>query len=520
MYSEKDFQRGLRPGSSASSAFHPLIPKSTQSHSNSKNASKNDSSINPARVFHTLSRSSSSPKLKTTEYDPKFTKCDDIQSFQLPPGILDEGRRLVFLGRYAVEEVLSTDGVTGVVLKGRDRFQGCAGGGGVGSNGGDVRDSDTCLKLTCGCRCVAIKVLHAAYVDVGRHEGRMLRSLSASDRNALSGVCRLLDDFFFGPHFCLVLEFVPTAFPSMNFRRERSSIVADASQTQDFSTSSDASPMITKNSSLSSGASASQTKDFSQRLFDEIRIVAFKLVVSLGFFRWTNVIHGDLKPENILISTKMAPRRRCGGVGDESIDARDDGGDRDGSVDGGDDSSEMKRNDSFIMNLSPIDAVKIIDFGNAFSDTFEETSSFYDDFQLQSPLYRAPEIFFGVAGFDAGIDVWSLGAILAEFFLGKPLFAGETPQEILGAIVSLLGPLPRDYFRKGRYYGELSRFTEGKPEKRGDVVERLCNVMGTRDRYINERVFEVPPVGFNLDGFQWKDTQSHARIARWKHSMN
>ena len=129
-----------------------------------------------------------------------------------------------------------------------------------------------------------------------------------------------------------------------------------------------------------------------------------------------------------------------------------------------------------------IEDVKLIDFGNAFYDTFDDAVSFYDDFQLQSPLYRAPEIFFGVAGFDAAIDVWSLGAILAEFFLGAPLFVGETAEEILGAVVGVLGPLPKDYFRKGAYFDKHSRFADGKPDRHGDVVERLCNVMGTRDR--------------------------------------
>jgi serine/threonine protein kinase len=41
-----------------------------------------------------------------------------------------------------------------------------------------------------------------------------------------------------------------------------------------------------------------------ETLVDLIRQVAYKLIVTLGYFKWQNVIHADLKPENVLISTK------------------------------------------------------------------------------------------------------------------------------------------------------------------------------------------------------------------------
>lgn len=52
-----------------------------------------------------------------------------------------------------------------------------------------------------------------------------------------------------------------------------------------------------------------------------------------------------------------------------------------------------------------------------------EVSLYYDEFELQTLLYRAPEAMFGVP-FGPEIDIWSLGCIVAELYIGKPLFLG------------------------------------------------------------------------------------------------
>lgn len=39
--------------------------------------------------------------------------------------------------------------------------------------------------------------------------------------------------------------------------------------------------------------------------------------------------------------------------------------------------------------------------------------------------YRAPEILLGSRKYTKAVDIWSLGLILAEMLLGKPLFAGN-----------------------------------------------------------------------------------------------
>ena len=51
--------------------------------------------------------------------------------------------------------------------------------------------------------------------------------------------------------------------------------------------------------------------------------------------------------------------------------------------------------------------VKLIDFGNAFD--ISNASLYYDDFNLQTLFYRAPEVLLGLPPLDYAIDMWSLG---------------------------------------------------------------------------------------------------------------
>ncbi|KTF84858.1 hypothetical protein cypCar_00024322 [Cyprinus carpio] len=84
-----------------------------------------------------------------------------------------------------------------------------------------------------------------------------------------------------------------------------------------------------------------------------------------------------------------------------------------------------------IMLVDPIRQpyrVKVIDFGSA-SHVSKASCSTY----LQSRYYRAPEIILGLP-FCEAIDMWSLGCVIAELFLGWPLYPGaseydQTPSE-------------------------------------------------------------------------------------------
>jgi dual specificity protein kinase YAK1 len=77
----------------------------------------------------------------------------------------------------------------------------------------------------------------------------------------------------------------------------------------------------------------------------------------------------------------------------------------------------------FILSLSlslTANRVKVIDFGSA-SHVSKTVCNTY----LQSRYYRAPEIILGLP-FCEAIDMWSLGCVVAELFLGWPLYPGSS----------------------------------------------------------------------------------------------
>lgn len=123
----------------------------------------------------------------------------------------------------------------------------------------------------------------------------------------------------------------------------------------------------------------------------------------------------------------------------------------------------------------------MIDFGNAIRYVHREVSLYYDEFELQTIVYRAPEVMFGVP-FGYEIDMWSLGCILAELHIGKPLFLGQTKPEILQAVTSVLGPLPRNPFQSGKFFQDLSEFVCRNPEaiQLNLVTNMMKNVLHSR----------------------------------------
>uniref|UniRef100_H2SCB6 non-specific serine/threonine protein kinase n=1 Tax=Takifugu rubripes TaxID=31033 RepID=H2SCB6_TAKRU len=103
-----------------------------------------------------------------------------------------------------------------------------------------------------------------------------------------------------------------------------------------------------------------------------IRPVLQQVATALKKLRSMGLIHADLKPENIMLVDPVRQPYR----------------------------------------------VKVIDFGSA-SHVSKAVCSTY----LQSRYYRAPEIILGLP-FCEAIDMWSLGCVIAELFLGWPLYPG------------------------------------------------------------------------------------------------
>jgi len=69
--------------------------------------------------------------------------------------------------------------------------------------------------------------------------------------------------------------------------------------------------------------------------------------------------------------------------------------------------------------------LKICDFGLSRGfDSSPENPSVMTEY-VATRWYRAPEIMLAFRGYNTAIDIWSVGCILAELLLGKPLFKGK-----------------------------------------------------------------------------------------------
>uniref|UniRef100_A0A8C1ZAA7 non-specific serine/threonine protein kinase n=1 Tax=Cyprinus carpio TaxID=7962 RepID=A0A8C1ZAA7_CYPCA len=131
---------------------------------------------------------------------------------------------------------------------------------------------------------------------------------------------------------------------------------------------------------------------FSPLLLKCIRPVLQQVATALMKLKSLGLIHADLKPENIMLVDPIRQPYR----------------------------------------------VKVIDFGSA-SHVSKAVCSTY----LQSRYYRAPEIILGLP-FCEAIDMWSLGCVIAELFLGWPLYPGASEYDQIRYISQTQG-LPAEY---------------------------------------------------------------------------
>ncbi|KAI9288215.1 kinase-like domain-containing protein [Umbelopsis sp. AD052] len=162
-----------------------------------------------------------------------------------------------------------------------------------------------------------------------------------------------------------------------------------------------------------------------------VRVISHQLVDALVILKDAEIIHCDLKPENILLKNLDSP------------------------------------------------TIKIIDFGSA----CHESHQIYT--YIQSRFYRSPEVLFGVK-YNSAIDMWSLGCIVAELFLGLPLFPGCSEYNQVSRIVDMLGMPPTYMLENGKTAREFFVRKE-KPDGR-----RIWT-MKTREEYSREYVKAEPP---------------------------
>uniref|UniRef100_M4FEG6 Protein kinase domain-containing protein n=1 Tax=Brassica campestris TaxID=3711 RepID=M4FEG6_BRACM len=125
-----------------------------------------------------------------------------------------------------------------------------------------------------------------------------------------------------------------------------------------------------------------------------VQLFSKQILLGLALLKDAGIIHCDLKPENILLCASVKPTQ-----------------------------------------------IKIIDFGSACME--DRTVYSY----IQSRYYRSPEVLLGHQ-YTTAIDMWSFGCIVAELFLGLPLFPGASEFDIMRRMIEILGKQPPDYVLK------------------------------------------------------------------------
>lgn len=79
--------------------------------------------------------------------------------------------------------------------------------------------------------------------------------------------------------------------------------------------------------------------------------------------------------------------------------------------------------------------VKVCDFGSAKILIKDEPNVAY----ICSRYYRAPELILGATEYTTMVDVWSAGCVLAEFFIARPVFPGDSNLDQFSEIMRVLG---------------------------------------------------------------------------------
>lgn len=116
--------------------------------------------------------------------------------------------------------------------------------------------------------------------------------------------------------------------------------------------------------------------------------------------------------------------------------------------------------------------IKVIDFGSA---CFTRRTIYS---YIQSRFYRSPEVILGLPYAEL-IDMWSLGCIIGELFLGLPMFPGSSEYNQIHKIVEMLGNPPRHMLEHGR---NLLNFFEKEPS--ADANAKATYRLKTYDEYV------------------------------------
>ncbi|CAD5195550.1 dual specificity protein kinase YAK1 homolog isoform X1 [Musa acuminata AAA Group] len=177
-----------------------------------------------------------------------------------------------------------------------------------------------------------------------------------------------------------------------------------------------------------------------------VQMFSKQILRALVVMKDAGIIHCDMKPENILISTSVKPTE-----------------------------------------------IKVIDFGSACM----EGRTVYS--YIQSRYYRSPEVLLGYP-YTSSIDMWSFGCIVAELFLGLPLFPGASEYDLLKRMIQILGGQPpdnllRDAKNTSKFFKHVGSIYRLEHEETSEEVTSAYRVL-TEEEF-EARESKRPSIGKN-----------------------
>ena len=166
----------------------------------------------------------------------------------------------------------------------------------------------------------------------------------------------------------------------------------------------------------------SNNRNFSKKFPDILlKLYSYQMLKAIGYLHSLGICHRDIKPQNVLID--------------------DD------------------------YNL------KLCDFGCAKHLVKGEPNIAY----ICSRYFRPPELVLGCTEYSTQVDVWSVGCVIAELSLNKPLFPGKSAKDQLLEIIKILGSPTKEELinMNGKYQNIKLQKIPAKPWK--DVFKNVNN---------------------------------------------
>jgi len=173
--------------------------------------------------------------------------------------------------------------------------------------------------------------------------------------------------------------------------------------------------------------------DYRPFKFDQVKKMSFQLIRAVKFLHDMKLTHTDLKPENILF-----------------VDDRYD---------------EFKSRSGKTVRVIRDCSIKLIDFGSA---TFEQERKTRI---VATRHYRPPEVIMELT-WSHPCDVWSIGCIMFEWYMGICMFQTHDNREHLAMMERILGPFPdrmtRESKKAKKYFYKKSRASVQSAPSAGD----------------------------------------------------